>query len=187
LFFGSKAPGEAGRVGGTPACATRGAEAALILSAGSKKLFQKYGVYPSVKALSVGISSGKQGIRVAGVVAFVVLLNDRARCYPGFPQEKAVFAENGEKGHCCLLPFPCFPGFPHRMPIFEIVSNQRGGNPMLRMALLFLIIALIAGAFGFGTISAVSWGIGKILFFVFIVLAVLFLLGGMFGGRRSMW
>jgi uncharacterized membrane protein YtjA (UPF0391 family) len=58
---------------------------------------------------------------------------------------------------------------------------------MLRLALLFLIIALIAGLFGFGGIAAISWDIGRILFFVFIVLAVIFLLGGVFGGRRGIF
>jgi uncharacterized membrane protein YtjA (UPF0391 family) len=39
---------------------------------------------------------------------------------------------------------------------------------MLRLALLFLVIALLAGIF----------------FFLFIVLAVIFLLGGLFRGSR---
>ena len=58
---------------------------------------------------------------------------------------------------------------------------------MLRLALLFLIIALLAGAFGFGGIASVSWEMGRIVFFIFIVMAVIFLLGGLFGGRRGIW
>lgn len=53
---------------------------------------------------------------------------------------------------------------------------------MLRWALLFLIIALIAAAFGFGGIYAAATGIAKILFFVFIVLFVISLIAG--GVRR---
>ena len=49
---------------------------------------------------------------------------------------------------------------------------------MLRLALLFLVIALIASLFGFGLVVSTSVEIAKILFFVFIVLAVLSLLGG---------
>jgi uncharacterized membrane protein YtjA (UPF0391 family) len=49
---------------------------------------------------------------------------------------------------------------------------------MLRLALIFLIIALIAAFFGFGLVASMSYSIAKILFFVFIVLAVLALLGG---------
>jgi uncharacterized membrane protein YtjA (UPF0391 family) len=55
---------------------------------------------------------------------------------------------------------------------------------MLRLALLFLIIALIAGLFGFPLIEGMSFFAARIFFFVFVVLAVLFLLGGLFGGRR---
>jgi uncharacterized membrane protein YtjA (UPF0391 family) len=51
---------------------------------------------------------------------------------------------------------------------------------MLRLALVFLVVALIAGLFGFGFVAAMSYDIAKVLFFVFIVLAVLSLLGGAF-------
>jgi uncharacterized membrane protein YtjA (UPF0391 family) len=50
---------------------------------------------------------------------------------------------------------------------------------MLRLALLFFIIALIAGLFGFNFISGMTWEAAKIFFFIFIVLAVLALLGGL--------
>jgi uncharacterized membrane protein YtjA (UPF0391 family) len=49
---------------------------------------------------------------------------------------------------------------------------------MLRLALVFLVIALIAGFFGFGLVADFSYEAAKILFFVFIVLAVLVFLGG---------
>jgi uncharacterized membrane protein YtjA (UPF0391 family) len=51
---------------------------------------------------------------------------------------------------------------------------------MLRLALLFLVIALIASLFGFGLVVETSIAIAKIIFFVFLVLAVLTLLGGAF-------
>jgi uncharacterized membrane protein YtjA (UPF0391 family) len=44
---------------------------------------------------------------------------------------------------------------------------------MLRWALSFLIIALIAALFGFGVISSAAAGIAKILFFIFIVLFII--------------
>lgn len=43
---------------------------------------------------------------------------------------------------------------------------------MLRWALTFLIIALIAAVLGFGGIAGTSVGIAKILFFVFLFLFV---------------
>jgi uncharacterized membrane protein YtjA (UPF0391 family) len=51
---------------------------------------------------------------------------------------------------------------------------------MLRMALLFVVIALLAALFGFGLIANMSFDIAKILFFVFLVLAVLSILAGAF-------
>ena len=52
---------------------------------------------------------------------------------------------------------------------------------MLRLALLFLVIALIAAFLGFGGVASLSWEGAKILFFIFIVLAVLSAVGGYWG------
>jgi uncharacterized membrane protein YtjA (UPF0391 family) len=41
---------------------------------------------------------------------------------------------------------------------------------MLRWALAFFIIALIAAIFGFGGVALAAAGIAKILFFIFLVL-----------------
>lgn len=49
---------------------------------------------------------------------------------------------------------------------------------MLSWALIFLVIALIAGLMGFGVIAGTAAGIAKILFFIFLVLFVLSLLMG---------
>ena len=43
---------------------------------------------------------------------------------------------------------------------------------MLHYAIVFFVIALIAALFGFGGIAASAVGIGKVLFMVFIILAV---------------
>lgn len=55
---------------------------------------------------------------------------------------------------------------------------------MLRFALLFLIIAIIAGVFGFGNIAAGATSIARILFWVFLALLVLSLLSNLLRGRR---
>ncbi len=49
---------------------------------------------------------------------------------------------------------------------------------MLRWTVIFLIVALIAAAFGFGGIAVASAGIARILFFIFLILFVASLLGG---------
>lgn len=43
---------------------------------------------------------------------------------------------------------------------------------MLHYAIVFLVIALVAALFGFGGIAASAVGIAKILFFIFVILAV---------------
>lgn len=49
---------------------------------------------------------------------------------------------------------------------------------MLSWALMFLVIALIAGLFGFGLVGGMVYGAAKICFFIFLVLAVISLLTG---------
>jgi len=49
---------------------------------------------------------------------------------------------------------------------------------MIGYALTFLIIALIAGAMGFGLVGGMAYTAAKICFFVFLVLAVLSLVRG---------
>ncbi len=49
---------------------------------------------------------------------------------------------------------------------------------MLGYAITFLVIALVAGALGFGLVGGMAYGAAKICFFVFIVLAIISLLSG---------
>ncbi|WP_068470076.1 DUF1328 domain-containing protein [Candidatus Protochlamydia phocaeensis] len=54
---------------------------------------------------------------------------------------------------------------------------------MLRWAIAFFIIAIIAAVFGFGGIAATASGIAQILFYIFLVLFLVALLFGFLGGR----
>ena len=54
---------------------------------------------------------------------------------------------------------------------------------MLRWALIFLVVALIAGVLGFTSIAGASIEIAKILFYVFLVLFVVSLVMYMIRGR----
>jgi len=56
---------------------------------------------------------------------------------------------------------------------------------MLRWALGFFIVALIAAFFGYGGIAASAAGIAKILFFGFLVLAAIALVTGLVRGRSG--
>jgi uncharacterized membrane protein YtjA (UPF0391 family) len=55
---------------------------------------------------------------------------------------------------------------------------------MLKWALTFAVIALIAGALGFTGVAGAAAGIAKILFFLFVIGFVIFLAIGVFAGRK---
>ncbi|MFT8417836.1 MAG: DUF1328 domain-containing protein [Acetobacter sp.] len=57
---------------------------------------------------------------------------------------------------------------------------------MLRLALFFLVVSLVAGLFGFGGIASASAGMAKILFFIAIMLFVVFLVVALLAGRAVM-
>lgn len=54
---------------------------------------------------------------------------------------------------------------------------------MLRLALAFLVIALIASVFSFGIIAGFAYDAAKILFFLFLVLAVVAFFADALRGR----
>lgn len=54
---------------------------------------------------------------------------------------------------------------------------------MLRWALIFFVVALIAAALGFGGIASGMAGIAKILFYLFLILFVISLVMGLVRGR----
>lgn len=55
---------------------------------------------------------------------------------------------------------------------------------MLRWALGFLIVAIIAALFGFGGIATTSVGIAKLLFFLFLIGFLVTLVLGLFSQPR---
>ena len=54
---------------------------------------------------------------------------------------------------------------------------------MLRWALTFLVLALVAGLLGFGGIATASAGIAKTLFILFLVVFAVILLLGIVAGK----
>ena len=55
---------------------------------------------------------------------------------------------------------------------------------MLRWALVFLVLALIAGLLGFTSVAGESMYIAKILFFIFLVVFVVGLIFSLITGKR---
>lgn len=56
---------------------------------------------------------------------------------------------------------------------------------MLRFAIVFLVIALLAAFFGFAGVADYSFEGAKLLFYVFLGIAVLSFLGSMFARRAA--
>jgi uncharacterized membrane protein YtjA (UPF0391 family) len=50
---------------------------------------------------------------------------------------------------------------------------------MLKWALIFLVVSIVAGLFGFTGIAVGAAEVSKILFFVFLVLFAIFLVAGL--------
>jgi len=56
---------------------------------------------------------------------------------------------------------------------------------MLRYALIFFVVAIVAAIFGFGGVYQAASSIAQILFFLFIVLFLVSLIAGLVTGRRG--
>ena len=56
---------------------------------------------------------------------------------------------------------------------------------MLRLALVFLVISIVAAIFGFGNASGAAMQGAKLLFAVFLVLAVVMFIVNLLNGNRG--
>ena len=54
---------------------------------------------------------------------------------------------------------------------------------MLKWALIFFVISLVAGGLGFTNVSAAAGGVARILFFIFVAIFVVFLVLGLMAGE----
>jgi uncharacterized membrane protein YtjA (UPF0391 family) len=62
--------------------------------------------------------------------------------------------------------------------------NLREEARMLRLAILFLLIGVVAAVLGFTSIAGASFAIAKIFAFLFLVLFLIFLVIGMSVAKR---
>ena len=63
-----------------------------------------------------------------------------------------------------------------RRRTFKICAEE---DAMLRWALIFLVVAIVAGIFGFAGIMMAAAGIAKLLFYLFLVLFLVSLVMGL--------
>jgi len=55
---------------------------------------------------------------------------------------------------------------------------------MMRWALIFLVVAIVAGALGFTGVAGAAMGMAKILFFVALGLFLIFIIAAVAVGKR---
>jgi len=58
------------------------------------------------------------------------------------------------------------------------LSKRTGANALIKLAIIFLVVGLIAGVLGFTGIAGAAVGIAKFLFFVAIAIFVIMLVLG---------
>ena len=56
---------------------------------------------------------------------------------------------------------------------------------MLRYALIFFVVAIVAAVFGFNVIASAASGVAQILFWLFLVLFLVSLIAGLAGRGRT--
>jgi len=54
---------------------------------------------------------------------------------------------------------------------------------MLKWALIFLVISLVAGALGFTGVSRAAAGVSRVLFYIFLVIFLIFLVLALLAGQ----
>ena len=64
--------------------------------------------------------------------------------------------------------------------------KQESKKKMLKWALIFFVVAIIAAVLGFGGIAAGASSIAMILFWVFLAITVVLFLVGLVSGRRAL-
>ena len=78
----------------------------------------------------------------------------------------------------CARKSPTLLGKPGTSGFSAFLEFSVGGT-MLRWALIFLVVALLAGVLGFAGIMVAAAGIAKLLFYLFVVLFVISLFMGL--------
>jgi uncharacterized membrane protein YtjA (UPF0391 family) len=73
----------------------------------------------------------------------------------------------------------CFPGEGSQAWYRRIIVGGQSMTPLLRWALVFLVVSLIAGLLGFTGVSVVSAEIARTLFLIFLAIFVVLLVLGL--------
>jgi uncharacterized membrane protein YtjA (UPF0391 family) len=71
-----------------------------------------------------------------------------------------------------------------RLLVRQLPSGETAMS-LLKWALIFLVISLIAALFGFGGVAAASADIARVLFYIFLVIFLVLLVLGLMGARAA--
>jgi uncharacterized membrane protein YtjA (UPF0391 family) len=67
-------------------------------------------------------------------------------------------------------------------PVCRADRVTEEGSAMLKWAIIFFVISLIAGFFGFTSVAAGARGVAKVLFFIAVAIFLIVLIFGVFLG-----
>jgi uncharacterized membrane protein YtjA (UPF0391 family) len=70
-------------------------------------------------------------------------------------------------------------GTNYRTPTFLRCRNRSPAMSILKWALIFFVVSIVAGILGFTDISAASADVARVLFYIFVVIFIVLLLLGM--------
>jgi len=65
-----------------------------------------------------------------------------------------------------------------------LLAKKGQAMSLLKWALIFLVVSIIAAVFGFGGIAAASADIARVLFYIFVAIFVILLILGIVAARR---
>ncbi len=105
-----------------------------------------------------------------------------------FPRAFAGVGERSASRHRCSDGEGRRLGNAKAKPAFAFASLHGvgvvGATDMLKWALIFAVVALIAGGLGFTGMAGAAAGIAKILFFLFLIGFVIFVALGVMAGKK---
>jgi uncharacterized membrane protein YtjA (UPF0391 family) len=115
------------------------------------------------------LSQERRSDRIKWITRSIIVVNKKWN-------DRSIFwtLNHTECNQSCASGLNCRPG-----AVFALAPDPRS-FAVLYYALVFLVIALVAGVFGFGGISIAATGIAKTLFLIFLIL---FLVSAVFGIR----
>ena len=64
------------------------------------------------------------------------------------------------------------------------LPREREDSGMLKLALIFLVVGVVAALFGFTTVAGASFAVAKFFAFLFLVLFLIFLILGLTAARK---